>query len=69
MRVRDRCVSIEVLLGIAPQLEFAETRVGDARNSEGDPLFVRSELSFIPPFDSGPALERPAGWSPEQRKA
>ncbi len=53
---------MEALLGVSPEVEFAESRVGDVRNSENDPTLLRSVFSTVQPVELVPALERTADW-------
>ncbi len=53
---------MEALLGVSPEVKFAEPRVGDVRNSENDPTFLRTVFPTVAPMELDPALERTAKW-------
>lgn len=53
---------MEALLGVVPEVEFAEPRVGDVRNSENDPTLLRSIFPSVEPVELDLALEKTAAW-------
>jgi len=65
----DALARMEALLGVSPEVNFVESRVGDVQNSENDPTFLRSVFPSIEPVDLIPALEQTAGWLRQHRKA
>lgn len=59
---------MEALLGVVPEVKFAEPRVGDVRNSENDPTLLRSVFPNVVPMELDPALERTADWLREHHR-
>jgi len=59
---------METLLEMTPEVEFANPRIGDVRNSENDPTFLRSVFPSIEPVDLLVALKRTADWLSEHHK-
>ena len=56
---------MEALLGVSPQVKFAEPRVGDVRNSENDPTLLRSVFLSVEPVQLDVALNKTAEWLKE----
>ena len=59
---------MEALLGVMPEVEFAEPRVGDVQNSENDPSLLRSVFPSVEPVGLDVALERTAAWLGEHHR-
>ncbi len=53
---------MEALLGVSPEVAFVEPRVGDVRDSENDPSFLRSIFPSVEPVKLDVALEKTAAW-------